>query len=136
MGSSRSAEGEVQGLTVPKIHPLSGRCGARLSGQQRLEDLGMINEDKFGGRQQVLIYRQTMERLSEDVVRYRLANRMPIGDSAENNPPPELANAWLTEKAARRRKAEDLRYWAILIVAVISAIAAIIAALPVIRSWI
>jgi hypothetical protein len=31
-------------------------------------------------------YRQQLERLGEDVVCHRLANRMPIGDGADNLP--------------------------------------------------
>jgi hypothetical protein len=82
------------------------------------------------------VYREHLEELGEDVVRYRLGNRMAIGNKAENNPSPEFAGAWLTEKAKARSRKENFRFWAILIVAVISAIAAVIAAAPVIKSWI
>ena len=81
------------------------------------------------------VYREHLEELGEDVVRYRLGNRMAIGNKAENNPPPEFAGAWLTEKAKARRRAESRRFWAVMIVAVISAVAAIIAAQPVVKSW-
>ena len=80
-------------------------------------------------------YRQALEKLGEDVVRHRLANRMPIGDGSESLPYDE-AKAWLAERAAARRAAENVRFWIILIVAIVSAVAAIIAALPVIASWI
>jgi hypothetical protein len=81
------------------------------------------------------VYREHLEELGEDVVRYRLGNRMPIGNKAENNPPPEFAGAWLTEKAKARRRAEGRRFWAVMIVAIISAVAAIVAAQPVVKSW-
>jgi type IV secretory pathway component VirB8 len=81
-------------------------------------------------------YRQYLDILGEDVVRHRLANRMPIGDKAENNPPYELARTWLTEKAKARNKVENRRFWIILIIAIISAVAAGIAAIPVVQSWI
>ena len=79
-------------------------------------------------------YREALERLGEDVVRHRLANRMPIGDGAENLPYDE-ARAWLAEKATERRRTESRRYRTILIIAIVSAVAAVIAALPVLRSW-
>ena len=59
------------------------------------------------------VYRQQLEKLGEDVVRHRLANRMAIGDRPEN-----------------RRRAENWRYGIALTVAVISAIAAVMAAWP------
>jgi len=80
-------------------------------------------------------FRSALEKLGEDVVRHRLSNRMPIGDGADNLPYDE-AKAWLAEKADARRRAENLRYWTILIVAVVSAIAAIVAAVPVVKSWV
>ena len=79
-------------------------------------------------------YRTELEKLGEDVVRYRISNRMPISDGSDNLPYDE-AKAWLAEKAAVRQRAENFRYWTVLVVAVISAIAAIVAALPVVRSW-
>jgi hypothetical protein len=79
------------------------------------------------------VYRQHLEKLGEDVVRHRLANRMAIGDRPENNPPYEFVHIWLGAKVARRRRAEIWRYGIVL--AVISAIAAVIAAWPVIKSW-
>jgi hypothetical protein len=81
-------------------------------------------------------YRQYLETLGEDVVRHRLANRMPIGDKPENNPSYEFTRAWLIEKARVRGRRESLRFWVILIVAVVSAIAAVIAAVPVLKSWV
>jgi hypothetical protein len=80
-------------------------------------------------------YRQQLQNLGEDVVRHRLANRMPIGDDADNLPA-DLARAWLAEKAAERRKAENRRYWTVLLVAIVSAVGAVIAAAPVIHDWI
>ena len=80
-------------------------------------------------------YRRYLDTLGEDVVRHRLANRMAIGDKAENNPPYDLARAWLTKKADERRRTESRRYRTVLIIAVISAIAAIIAAWPVVKAW-
>jgi hypothetical protein len=80
-------------------------------------------------------YRQHLERLGEDVVRYRLASRMPIGDGADNLPY-DLARAWLAEKATERRKVESRRYWTVLLVAIVSATGAVIAAAPVIHDWI
>jgi hypothetical protein len=47
-----------------------------------------------------------LETLSEDVVRYRLANRMPIGDTVENDPPYELARTWLADKVKAREARE------------------------------
>jgi hypothetical protein len=58
-------------------------------------------EDKYGDAQQRRSYRDAMERLGEDVVRMRLANRMSITDRAEDNPPPAFANVWLDEKGPR-----------------------------------
>ena len=81
------------------------------------------------------VYRQHLEKLGEDVVRHRLANRMAIGDRPENNPPYEFVHIWLGAKVAKRRRAENWRYGIVLTVAVISAIAAGIAAWPVIKSW-
>jgi hypothetical protein len=81
------------------------------------------------------VYREHLEALGEDVVRYRLGNRMPIGNKPENNPSPEFAGAWLAEKAKARIRKDNFRFWVIFIVAVVSAIAAVIAALPVIKSW-
>jgi hypothetical protein len=80
-------------------------------------------------------YRRYLKILGEDVVGHRLANRMPIGDTPENNPPYELARAWLSERAAARQSTERFRFWTVLIIAVISAIAAIIAAWPVVKAW-
>jgi hypothetical protein len=93
-------------------------------------------EAKYGGKDQCRIYRQKMETLSEDVVRSRLANRMPIGDRPEDNMPPDFAVIWLGEQAAARRRSESRRYLIVLIVAVVSAVAAIVAAAPVVKSWI
>jgi hypothetical protein len=70
------------------------------------------------------------------VVRYRLGNRMPVGDRAENNPPYEFIRAWLAGKASLRNRTERCRYQIVLIVAVISAIAAVVAAVPVVKSWV
>ncbi len=82
------------------------------------------------------VYREHLEELTEGVVLYRLGNRMAIGDKPENNPPYEFARAWLIEKEKARSKRENFRFWIILIVAVISAVAAIIAAVPVVNSWV
>jgi hypothetical protein len=38
------------------------------------------------------VYRQQLEKLGEDVVRHRLANRMAIGDRPENNPSYEFVH--------------------------------------------
>jgi hypothetical protein len=76
------------------------------------------------------VYRQHLEKLGEDVVRHRLLNRMAIGDRPENNPPYEFVHIWLGAKVAKRRRAENWRYGIILTVAVISAIAAVMAAWP------
>jgi hypothetical protein len=81
-------------------------------------------------------YRRYMESVGEDVVRHRLANRMPIGDRPENNPRPEFATAWLAEKDKTRTWKDNVRFWTLLGVAVISAIAAVIAAWPVVVMWI
>jgi hypothetical protein len=81
------------------------------------------------------VYRQQLEKLGEDVVRHRLANRMAIRDRPENNPPYEFVHIWLGAKVAKRRRAETWRHGIVLTVAVISAIAAGIAAWPVIQSW-
>jgi hypothetical protein len=80
-------------------------------------------------------WREALEKLGEDVVLHRLANRMPIGDGADNLPY-DVARAWLAKRATRRRMVDSVRFWIILIVAVVSAIAAVIAALPVINGWI
>lgn len=80
-------------------------------------------------------YRRYLEILGEDVVQHRLANRMPIGDKPENNPPYEFARNWLVEKAKARTKAESRRFWAGIFVGIVAAIAAIIAAIPVVKSW-
>jgi hypothetical protein len=79
-------------------------------------------------------FRAALEKLGEDVVRHRLANRMPIGDGADNLPYDE-ARAWLSEKAAARQSTERFRFSTILIIAVISAVAAMIAAWPVVKAW-
>ena len=82
------------------------------------------------------VYRQQLEKLGEDVVRHRLANRMAIGDRPENNPPYEFVHIWLGAKVAKRRRAENWRYGIVLTVAVMSAIAAVMAAWGlVIKSW-
>jgi hypothetical protein len=46
------------------------------------------------------------------------------------------ARAWLAEKTTERARTERRRYKTILIIAIISAVAAIIAALPVLKSWV
>ena len=59
-----------------------------------------------------------------------------MGDRPENNPPYEFVHIWLGAKVAQRRKAENWRNDIVLTVAVISAIAAVIAAGGlVIKSW-
>lgn len=80
-------------------------------------------------------YRRYLETLGEDVVRHRLASRMPVCDKPENNPPYGLVRAWLAEKVEARGRIESRRFQILLIVAVISAVAAVIAATPVIWSW-
>jgi hypothetical protein len=55
-------------------------------------------------------YSQYLETLGEEVVQYRLANRMPIGDKPENNPPYEFVRNWLVKKAKARKKAENRRF--------------------------
>ena len=50
------------------------------------------------------VYRQHLEKLGEDVVRHRLANRMAIGDRPENNPPYEFVHIWLGATVAKRRR--------------------------------
>jgi hypothetical protein len=80
-------------------------------------------------------FRADLEKLGEDVVRHRLANRMPIGDGSDNLPYDE-AKAWLAEKATARHSVGKFRFWIILVIAVISAVAAAIAAVPVLKSWI
>jgi hypothetical protein len=87
-----------------------------------------------GGRQ--ARWRQELEALGEDVIRHRLANRLPIGDGANGNLPYDFAKDWLLEKAAERSDRETSRYRIVLIVAVISAAAAIVAAVPVVNSWV
>jgi type IV secretory pathway component VirB8 len=79
-------------------------------------------------------HHEQLERLGEDVVRHRLANRMPIGDGADNLPY-DVARAWLAEKATARARVERRRYMILLVVAIISAVAAVIAAIPVLKSW-
>jgi hypothetical protein len=81
------------------------------------------------------VYRQHLEKLGEDVVRHRVANRVAIGDRPENNPSYEFVHIWLGATVAKRRRAENWRYGIVLTVAVMSAIAAGIAAWPVIKSW-
>jgi hypothetical protein len=95
-----------------------------------------LDENKYGDSQQRCLYREAMERLGEDVVRMRLANRMPISDRPEDNPPPAFANIWLIQKAAARKKAESVKFWLGIFVGVVAAVAAIVAAAPVVRSWI
>jgi hypothetical protein len=95
----------------------------------------MTDLDKYGDKRQRRVFCDAMERLSEDVVRMRLANKLPIGDRAEENPPPAFAIIWLIKKAKARRRAEGARYWFLAIVAVISAVAAIVAAIPVVKPW-
>jgi hypothetical protein len=81
------------------------------------------------------VYRQHLEKLGDDVVRHRLANRIAMGDRPEKNPPYEFVHIWLGAKVAKRRRAENWRYGIVLTVAVISAIAAVIAASPLVKSW-
>jgi len=80
-------------------------------------------------------FRGDLEKLGEDVVRHRLANRMSIGDGSDNLPYDE-AKAWLAEKATARQSVEKFRFWVILVITVIAAVAAVIAAIPVLKSWI
>ena len=60
------------------------------------------------------VYRQQLEKLGEDLVRHRVANRMAIGDRPENNPPYEFVHIWLGAKVAKRRRAENWRYGVVL----------------------
>jgi hypothetical protein len=92
-------------------------------------------EDKYGDAQQRRSYRDAMERLGEDVVRMRLANRMSITDRAEDNPPLPLQMSGSTKRARARMKAETRRNGTVIVIAVISAVAAVIAAIPVVKSW-
>jgi hypothetical protein len=102
----------------------------------RMPGSSTLDSDKYGDTGQRRIYHEALEKLGEDVVGHRLGNRMPIGDAAENNPPYEFVKAWLAEKAAERRRTESRRYTTILTITIISAVAAVIAALPVLKSWI
>jgi hypothetical protein len=94
-----------------------------------------MDEDKYGDAERRRVYREEMEGLGEDVVRHRLASRMQVSDRPENNPTPEFANMWLAEKQRARKSAENRRFWIVAVVTFISALAAVIAAAPVVRSW-
>jgi hypothetical protein len=91
--------------------------------------------DKYGGPVQVAAYCEAMELLGADVVRQRMACRLPIGDRPEDNPPPGLAKIWLKEQDAATTRVEGWRFWFLASVSVISAGAAIVAAAPVLKDW-
>jgi hypothetical protein len=95
----------------------------------------MENLEKYGDAQQRRLYREGMESLGEDTVRHRLANRMPIGERPEDNPPSDFAKIWLAEKATARKRAESVKFWIGIFVGVVAAVAAVIAAIPVVKSW-
>lgn len=67
-----------------------------------------LDDDRFGDAAQRRIFVEALENIGEDVVRFRLGNRMPIGDRPEDNPPPEFARLWLKEKdKLRHQEAAD-----------------------------
>ena len=85
----------------------------------------------------------TPERLIDELVRQKkMGLTLICNDAANRNRtgakiirPMSLCTFWLGAEVAKRRRAENWRYGIVLTVAVISAIAAVIAAWPVVTSW-
>ena len=77
-------------------------------------------------------WRKEFEMIGPETLRLRLETRRAefSGECARE------AEVWLLEQDAARARAENRRYRFILAVAIISAVAAIIAAVPVVTSWI
>jgi hypothetical protein len=48
----------------------------------------------------------------------------------------ELARDWIAEQEAAKSRTESIRYWTMLILTFIAAVAAVIAAIPTFASWI
>jgi hypothetical protein len=75
-----------------------------------------VNElDKYGDEAQRRVFTKAMGRLGKDVVRTRLASRQPIGDHPDEDPPPLC--------------------WILALIALASAAAGFVAAVPKLRSW-
>lgn len=97
--------------------------------------MSALQDEKFGDAKQRRIYINAMEHLGEAVVSHRLASRMPVGDHPEDNPPVEMANIWLQKKRTMRLRFESLKYWLGIVIGIAAAVAAIIAAAPVVKDW-
>jgi hypothetical protein len=91
-----------------------------------------LDDDTFGDPKQRRIYIETMTALGEAIVSARVANRLPIGNRPEDNPPPEMTRIWLEETRKRRERIEGFKYWASIIIGIIAAAAAVVAAFPVV----
>lgn len=80
-------------------------------------------------------WHEEFTRLGPEAVGFRYANRMAILDNAPEAPPSALVEAWLTQsrKAAERR--ERRRFWVTSLVGIIAAVAACIAAWPIVKEW-
>lgn len=94
-----------------------------------------IDDPRFGDDQQRRVYRAALDELGETTVRQRYVMRVAITDRPETNPPREYTNAWLALRERMQKRAEDRRFWVMLGIGIISAVAAIVAAIPEVRTW-
>jgi hypothetical protein len=90
------------------------------------------HDPKWGTPEKVAEYTRAMAEQGVEVTRMRLAQGLPIVRDANRNPPPGLAVEWLAKQDRKRESRDDWRFWSVLIFTVVAALAAAVAAAPVV----
>jgi hypothetical protein len=91
-----------------------------------------VTDSQSGSEENVADYKRAMALQGVEVTRLRLAQGLPIIRDAFRSPPPGLAAEWVAEQDRKKERRESRRFWSVLIFTVIAALAAVVAAIPVV----
>ena len=113
-------------------HVPTHRCLVEIGLKAKGEIKEVGYDPKWGTPEKVAEYTRAMTEQGIEVTRMRLAQGLPIVRDSNRNPPPGLAAEWLAKQDRKRECRDGWRFWSVLIFTVVAALAAAVAAVPVV----